>query len=108
MRCRSRRSSFSGEQAQRDATSELLLDLLHAVKDGIEGGWYFFWDTLAAVAAARPDVIGTNEARIDVVTEEGPQLGQTKPAPDTGRAVRVAEEINREAFEKEFLSTVLR
>ncbi|HSH37295.1 MAG TPA: nucleoside hydrolase, partial [Chthoniobacterales bacterium] len=96
------------EQAQRDATSELLLELLHAVKDGIEGGWYFFWDTLAAVVAARPDVIGSNEVRVDVITEEGPQLGQTRLAPETGRAVRVAEEINRDAFEKEFLSTVLR
>ncbi|MDQ3814757.1 MAG: nucleoside hydrolase [Armatimonadota bacterium] len=94
-------------KAPRDATSDLLLALLDAVNDGIEGGWYFFWDTLAAVATAHPEVMGSHEAQLEVVTEEGPTLGQVKPATQGGARVRIGEEVNREAFEEHYLKSVL-
>ena len=94
-------------KAPRDQTSNLLLALLDAVEDSIEGGFYYFWDALAAVVAARPEVIGSHETRLDVVTEEGPALGQTKEVSDGGTRVRVGEEINREAFEEHLLKTIL-
>lgn len=92
--------------APRNATSGLLLGLLDAVGESIDGGYYYFWDTMAAVAAAKPEVMGNHDLPISVVTEEGPVLGQTLSSPD-GVNVRVAEEFNRGTFEKEFLSTVL-
>lgn len=93
--------------AKRDQTADLLLSLLEAVSQGIEGGWYFFWDALAAVVAARPEVMATHDARLEVVTAEGPALGQTRAVPTGGAPVRVGEEINREAFEEHLLKTIL-
>jgi pyrimidine-specific ribonucleoside hydrolase len=96
-------------QSPRDTTSDLLLSLLDAVNDGVEGGWYYFWDTLAAVVAARPEVAGSYNANVQVEIKDGPTLGQTKnvAAGTAGAAVRVGEEVNREAFEADFLKTVL-
>jgi 5'-nucleotidase len=93
-------------QAKRDQTSELLLSLLNAVDDSIQGGFYYFWDAAAAVAAAHPEVMGSHEERITVVTDEGPTLGQTLVAPN-GVAVKVGEELNRSSFEDQLLKTIL-
>jgi 5'-nucleotidase len=94
-------------QAPRDEASGLLLALLEAVSNGIEGGWYFFWDALAAVAAAHPEVMGSHEATLTVVTDDGPTLGQTRPDP-SGRPVRLGEEVNLTAFEDRLLAALLR
>lgn len=91
----------------RDQTSELLLALLEAVRDGIEAGWYYFWDSLAAVATARTDILACAEERIEVVTQAGSRLGQTRPAPG-GAEVCVVEEINREAFEDHLVEAIFR
>ena len=93
-------------QAKRDQTSELLLSLLGSVQEGIDGGWFFFWDTMAAVAAAHPEVMGSHEDTIRIITEEGNQLGRTEPTAD-GISVKVGEEVNLESFERLFLTTLL-
>ncbi len=93
-------------EAKRDQTSELLLSLLDAVREGIDGGWYFFWDTMAAVSAVHPEVTGGHEETVSVILEEGPTLGQTIATPD-GTPVMISEEVNIESFEKEFLQTIL-
>ena len=90
----------------RDETSELLLSLLEAVRDGIDAGWFYFWDALATVATARTDILSCAEERIEVVTQNGPRLGQTRPAAG-GSRVCVVEEINREAFEEHLLAAIL-
>jgi pyrimidine-specific ribonucleoside hydrolase len=84
--------------APRDETSNFLLSLLEAVNPQIEDGSYYFWDVVAAVAVARPEIIGNHEVRIEVITEDGPQFGQTRPVSAGGYVVRVGEEINREAL----------
>ena len=94
-------------EGRRDATSNLLLALLDAVDDGIEGGWYYFWDTLAGVVAARPDVAGSYGARLEVETKNTATLGQTKIVQNGGVDVRVGEEINRQKFEDDYLKVVL-
>lgn len=92
--------------SRRDATSELLLGLIDAVSEGVDGGWFYFWDTMAAVAAVEPVVMGNHSLPIVVDLQEGPTLGQTRPDP-AGMKVRIAEEFNRETFETEFLTKVL-
>lgn len=92
----------------RDETSNLLLSLLDAVSAQIEDGSYYFWDVVAAVAVARPEIIGSHEARIEVVTQDGPTFAQTRPVQAGGFALRVGEEINLEALENHLLNTVLR
>src|SRR5690606_8370872 len=79
-------------RSPRDATSNLLLALLDAVHDGIDGGWYYFWDTLAAVVASNPEVAGSYGAQLEVETTDGPTLGQTRVVAEGGAPVRVGEE----------------
>jgi 5'-nucleotidase len=92
--------------ANRDQASEFMLALLNAIGDGIKEGYYYFWDAFAAVAAAHPEVSGTHEERITVVTDDGPTFGRTAPTPN-GVNVKVAEEINRKAFEDRLLRVIL-
>lgn len=90
----------------RDQTSDLLLALLEAVREGIDAGWYYFWDVLAAVATARPEVLACRDETIDVVTQEGLLLGRTQ-VNVSGTEVCVVEEINRQAFEEDLLKAIL-
>jgi pyrimidine-specific ribonucleoside hydrolase len=92
-------------QGPRNSTSDFIIKLLELVQDGIEGGWYYFWDTLAAVMAVHPEVAGSQEVQVDVVTHNGPYLGRLKISP-LGPSVRMAEELNRETFEAQFLKTI--
>ncbi len=94
--------------APRDETSNFLLAMLDAVNPQIEDGSFYFWDVVAAVAVAKPEIIGNHEARIEVVTDEGQSFGQTRPVPSGGFVVRVGEEINLEALENHLLNTILR
>ena len=93
-------------ESPRDQTSELLLNLLKAVEDGIDGGWFFFWDTLAAVAAAQSEIVATNPVKLTIETRDEYTLGQSRLDGD-GVDVRVTEEVNPEAFEAHFLQAVL-
>ena len=90
----------------RDQTSDLLLSLLEAVREGIDAGWYYFWDVLAAVATARPEVLACRDETIEVVTREGPTFGRTRVAAG-GTPVCVVEEINRQVFEEDLLKAIL-
>jgi 5'-nucleotidase len=90
----------------RDQTSDLLLSLLESVHDGIEAEWYYFWDVLAAVATAHPEVLACRDETIQVVTREGPMLGRTQVAA-SGSPVCVVEQINRQAFEEDLLQAIL-
>ncbi len=90
-----------------DQTSELLLSLLEAVREGIDAGWYYFWDVVAAVATARPELLSCREETIEVNTTHGPLLGQTL-ATATGARICVVEEINRQALEDDLLEAIFR
>ncbi len=90
----------------RDQTSDLLLALLEAVRDGIDAGWYYFWDVLAAVATARPEVLACRDETIRVITAEGNFFGQTRADPD-GVWVCVVEDVNRQVFEDDLLKVIL-
>ena len=90
----------------RDQTSDLLLSLLEAVRDSIDVGIYYFWDVLAAVATAHPEVLACREESIDVVTQDGLLLGRTR-VNVAGAPVCVVEEINRQAFEEDLLEAIL-
>lgn len=93
-------------ESPRDQTSELLLNLLKAVEDGIDGGWFFFWDTLAAVAAAQTEVMATYDVKLEIETEDESTLGQSRLSGD-GVSVLVSEEVNPKAFEAHFLDALL-
>ncbi len=76
------------------------------MRDGIDAGWYYFWDVLAAVATARPEVLACREEVIDVEIGEGPLLGHSR-VDVGGTPVCVVEEINRQVFEEDLLKAIL-
>ena len=45
------------------------------------------------------------EERVEVVTDGGPRLGQSRPSPE-GAEVCVVEEVNRQAFEDHLLEAI--
>ncbi len=94
--------------APRDQTSNLLLALLESVSPQIQDGVFYFWDVIAAVAVAQPQIIGHHEARIEVVSEEGLHYAQTRAVETGGHEVRVAEEIDLSALENHLLETILK
>jgi pyrimidine-specific ribonucleoside hydrolase len=93
-------------QRPRDETSDLLLALLEVVDEGIRAGWYYFWDSLAAVAVARPDILTCREEAIEIETRDGPDLGRSRVGAGAA-TICVGEEVNREAFEEHFLKALL-
>jgi inosine-uridine nucleoside N-ribohydrolase len=93
-------------QRPRDETSGLLLALLEVVDEGIRAGWYYFWDSLAAVAVARPDILTCREEGLTIETRSGTELGKST-TDDDAPIVCVGEEVNRESFEEHFLKALL-
>ncbi|MBP6016908.1 MAG: nucleoside hydrolase [Candidatus Promineofilum sp.] len=70
----------------------------------LDGGMYW-WDTLTAAAALDSDVVSLREAKLDVVTEEGEEIGRTVESPD-GSPVRMATAADRPRFEALFLAVL--
>ncbi len=67
----------------------------------IAAGGTYFWDPLAAVTTTRPSLVRTVPRRIDVTS-----AGRTVAAAG-GAAVQVVTSVDRGAFERELLGTLL-
>lgn len=74
--------------------------------ESIRAGREFFWDPLAAAVALDERFTSAREERLQVVVEEGPECGRTRPAGVGGNKVRVCRGADRSAFEEFFLSTL--
>lgn len=69
----------------------------------LEGGAYFFWDPLAAVALVDPGVVTIETRRLSVVEAPGVQHGALVESPH-GAEVQLATSADRHRFEEAFLS----
>jgi purine nucleosidase len=65
----------------------------------VKGFNYYFWDTVTAAAAIKPDLFTYKEMKIDV-TMQGKSLGKTAPSLFGGKKVQVATQTKKEAFEE--------
>jgi inosine-uridine nucleoside N-ribohydrolase len=74
--------------------------------DLIRAGREYFWDALAAAVATDERFTSVREAPLQVVEEEGPECGRTRPADVGGSKVRVCRGADRAAFEDFFLHTL--
>lgn len=70
----------------------------------LDGGMYW-WDTLTAAVVTAPQLVTIEEMRLDVVTNEGPEMGRSI-ATANGSPVRVATAADRQAFEALFLAVL--
>lgn len=91
--------------AHRDvsAVSQLTADYLDATP--LIGGLYQ-WDELAAVVATDESVTTIEHRKLAVVEEGGAEAGATIETAD-GRAVRVAVDVDRQAFEDRFYEAII-
>lgn len=93
-------------EAHRESpAAELLYRYLTANQGILQGGTYYFWDPLAAVALAQPDVVETERRPIVVVESQGEDLGATVESED-GVEVEVAVGADRRRFEEAFLTAL--
>ena len=80
------------------AAGRLLGD--HLAASPFSGGVYH-WDDLAAAVLTNPELVVTEERRIAVLTDSGPDLGRTVVDPD-GTTATVAISADRVEFERHF------
>jgi inosine-uridine nucleoside N-ribohydrolase len=85
--------------------AELVYQFFVANPFNLEGGAYFFWDVLAAVAMVDPDVATYETRRLEVVEEAGEQQGASADSA-AGAELRVATGADRQRFEEAFLTAV--
>jgi pyrimidine-specific ribonucleoside hydrolase len=83
--------------------AEFVATLLANNAESIESGSYYFWDPLAAVVLANPDLVTLTPRNVTVVDVPGdPEDGRTKP-DDNGPEILVATEPDGEALETALL-----
>jgi purine nucleosidase len=87
------------DQSQTSKASTLAAKLWSLVK----GFNYYFWDTVTAAAAIKPELFTFKEMKIDVTTS-GKSLGKTATSLFGGRRVQVATQVQKEGFEELLLS----
>ena len=87
------------EQASTSRASLLAAKIFSLVK----GFNYYFWDTVTAAVAIKPDLFSFKEMKIDVTTQ-GKSSGKTSTSLFGGRKVQVATHVNKQAFEDLLLS----
>lgn len=82
------------EQANKSRASNLAAKLWSLVK-GFE---YYFWDTITAACAIDPQLFEFKTVKIDVATS-GKSQGRIASSLFGGRKVKIAKDLNKEAFE---------
>jgi purine nucleosidase len=87
------------EQAEKSKASMLAAKLWSLVK----GFNYYFWDTVTAAAAIKPELFTFKDMKIDVSTQ-GKNLGRTATSMFGGKKVQVATSVQKEGFEELLLS----
>jgi DNA phosphorothioation-dependent restriction protein DptG len=69
----------------------------------VKGFNYYFWDTVTAAAAIKPELFTFKDMKIDVSTQ-GKNLGRTATSMFGGKKVQVATSVQKEGFEDLLLS----
>lgn len=94
-------------QVKATPEAEVVLNILGWESAGIEGGWLYFWDPLAAAIITNPDLVTLTDRNVLVVDEPGPERGRSKPVGEgEGPVIQVASATDAEAFEQAFLETI--
>ncbi len=95
--------AFLGQfQAQaRSSLGRVAAQVLEADREMIQGGFFFAWDPLAAVALLHPEVIRSSRLHIDIL-QDAPQEGRTVQTPG-GPNTDVALDADASRFRKIFL-----
>jgi inosine-uridine nucleoside N-ribohydrolase len=88
----------------RSPLARVVAQVLESDRSFIEGGFFYAWDPLAAVALLHPAVVKTTKLHIDV-RQDTPEAGRTVQAPGRPNA-RVALDADAAAWRKLFLEAL--
>jgi pyrimidine-specific ribonucleoside hydrolase len=88
----------------RSPLARVVAQVLESDRAFIEGGFFYAWDPLAAVALLHPAVVKTIKSNIDVL-QDAPEDGRTVQAPGRPNA-RVALDADSAAWRKLFLEAL--
>ncbi len=83
---------------QKTPEAKLVAMLLNNSAESISSGGYFFWDPLAAVVLANPDIVTLQERDVTVIDVPGAEYGRTKPVGN-GSRISVASKPDSAALE---------
>lgn len=95
------------EEAQSRARSPLgrfVARILDLERKAVEGGYFYAWDPLAAVALLHPGVVKTSRVHVDI-RQDPPEEGRTVQTPGRANA-DVALDADAPAFRKLFLEAL--
>ncbi|MCA0455553.1 MAG: nucleoside hydrolase [Chloroflexi bacterium] len=84
--------------------SEFVSMLLTNNSGSIEAGGYSFWDQLATVVMADPDLVTHTEREVTVIDREGAEYGRTKPVGN-GPTIDVVTKPDVATFEQHLIDT---
>ncbi len=76
--------------------------VLEADREMVQGGYFFAWDPLAAVALLYPEVLRTSRMHLDIL-QDAPEAGRTAQTPGNPNA-RVAMDADAARFRRIFLA----
>jgi inosine-uridine nucleoside N-ribohydrolase len=93
------------EDQRASPEADFVYDLLTASLGFVKSGGFQFWDSLTAAIFTDESLATFKPYNIQVVEEEGPESGYTKPVPG-GADVRVAVSADGRRFEEMFLEVL--
>ena len=93
------------EEQRASPEADFVYDLLTANLGFVRSGGFQFWDSLTAAIFTDESLATFKPYNIQVVEEEGPESGYTKPAPGWAQ-VRVAVSADGRRFEEMFLEVL--
>jgi inosine-uridine nucleoside N-ribohydrolase len=100
-----RRGFYEQLRANMDSRpATFIYNLMYMNQWWLDGGM-FWWDTLAAAAVLEPGLLSLRESRLDIVTQEGPEMGRVIEF-DGGVPVRLAINADAQRFEALFLAVL--
>jgi inosine-uridine nucleoside N-ribohydrolase len=78
-------------------------EILTANLDFVDGGGFQFWDSLTAASFTDQSIVTSEELKLMVMEEEGPENGRTKQDTN-GAKIKVAVSADQNKFEQLFLT----
>jgi pyrimidine-specific ribonucleoside hydrolase len=94
------------DSSRATAEADFVYNVLSGNEDGIEGGWYFFWDPFAAAVVTEPGLVSVQREPV-IIIREGRHTGRTV-IDTSGSEVFIAFDPDAEAFEQLFEDTLNR
>ena len=85
--------------------SQFVLRAIRRIQPMLRGQRFYLWDPLAAVVAVQGGIAVSEQVRLHVSLEPGPELGRLVEDP-SGSPVGVCTVIDRSAFEREYLQGI--